>query len=327
VRLSAVGAALPRSVLALFVCAIVTLAVFGQLPGGSVFWTTLQNFAHCPAFVAISVILITLRPRGQERADRRWVAYLVTLVACLLLGVGIEIAQSLIGGDVSAQDVFTDMAGSTIGLSWHALARRSGGGGRWNAGHWLIALTGTASFVATAAPVGWMLVAYAHRDLAFPTLAAARSPLDLFFLEADEGTPVIGRLPEAFSRTRDERGIRVNLRAGSAGVFLIEPVADWSAYQTLAIDLANPSNSPKTLRLRVHDRRHNQQVDDRFNQSLLLPPLARQTWRFALAGIRSAPATRQMHLDEIAGIGLFDLQPRDDATFYLNRMWLERAAD
>ena len=322
-RLSAVGAALPRSVLALFVCAIVTLAVFGQLPGGSVFWTTLQNFAHCPAFVAISVILITLRPRGQERADRRWVPYLITLVACLLLGVGIEFAQSLIGGDVSAQDVFTDMEGAAIGMSWHALARGYRGSGRWNAGHCLIALTGTASFVATAAPVGWMLVAYAHRDLAFPTLASAQSRLDLFFLRANEGDLAIERSPESFSRGRDERGIRLNLRAGSPGVFLIEPVPDWSAYQTLALNLTNPTNSPKTLRLRVHDRRHNQQVDDRFNRSLLLLPHARQTWRFPLAPIRSAPATRQIRLDEIAGIGLFDPQPHDDATFYLNRVWLE----
>jgi VanZ family protein len=312
VRVSSAGAR-PRTVLRLVVvCALVLVTVFGQLPGGSVFWATLQNFAHYPAFISISLVLVSLWPSGSPQ----WLAFAVTLGACLLLGVGIEIAQSLFGGDVSVQDVLTDMAGSVTGLSAYAL--------RQPPRRLAIAALGTTAFLITLAPVVWMMAAVTHRSLVFPTLVSGGSALDLYFLATD-GRLNIEPLPDSLARKHGERGIRADLSPDSAGLFLTEPARDWSGYDALVLDLANPTDSAETLRLRVHDRQHNQQVEDRFNQSLVLPADERLTFRIELTAIRSAPSGRLMQLDEIAGLALFDPHPQAGTSFYVNRIRLERA--
>ncbi len=48
-----------------------------------------------------------------------------------------------------------------------------------------------------------------------------------------------------------------------AGITLEEPWPDWSTYQKLELTVVNPNDSPLELILRIDDRKHNQEYDDR----------------------------------------------------------------
>lgn len=301
---------------------IVLVTIFGNLPGDRLLWRTLEDFAHCPAFIALSIIAISSWPAAVKPRK----AITVTVLGCALVGVGIEFAQSFTGGDTSADDVFTDLLGTTIGLSLYA--RYSG---RWSLSPtrrlWL-AIAATAAFVVALVPVAWTAAAYANRDLKFPTLASFRTPLDLAFIDMD-GTFRIERLPSQLSIHDGETAIRVDIPAHRdySGVFLDEPHADWSGYETLVLDLANAGDEAIVLRLRVHDRQHDQALTDRFNETITLAARSRQSIRIPIEQIAHAPVTRRMDLRAISGVGLFSRARDEDAAFYVARISLVRAAD
>ena len=89
------------------------------------------------------------------------------------------------------------------------------------------------------------------------------------------------------------------------GVSLHEPVPDWSRFQTLVIDVANPDPVDLSLTVRVHDQRHNKQFADRFNRSFALRAGERREIRIPLDDIRRGPRQRLMDMRHISDITLF----------------------
>jgi hypothetical protein len=272
--------------------------LFGQIPGHSRFLAAVQNAAHAPAFFALSLIVLRL----LRRLPRREVA---TFVICVLLGAGIEILQSCIGGDGELGDLLTDAIGTVAGLAGAAwMARHS-------VIHGLIFLTmvGTA-----AAPVVWGASAYVHRRAEFPTLAAFDSPLDLYFFQPK--SQALQLMPGG--------GLRVRLpKQHWPGLALADPWPDWSGYRTLIVDFSNPQSEPLHLTIRIHDRRHNQRYNDRFNRDFVLPPRAPYRLKIALADIQSAPQSRCLDLRDIAELIIFGAPQTAGREFVLERIRLE----
>ena len=97
-------------------------------------------------------------------------------------GAVTEFAQGFVNRDPSTFDVLRDAWGAAAALvAYAALAPRGllRGRGRWRA---LGAAVALGAFAVMLAPLGLSVLAYAHRDLAYPTLAQWCSPLDRYFL-------------------------------------------------------------------------------------------------------------------------------------------------
>jgi hypothetical protein len=163
-------------------------------------------------------------------------------------------------------------------------------------GTWLVALVVALACVTFyVTPLVRMGVAYAHRNGQFPVLADFRSPVEPFWT-VGYGT----------NRVRKGDALEVEFVGGPwPGVSLHEPVADWSAYRTLLIDVENPDAEKLELTVRVHDRGHFQIYSDRFNRHFELAAGERRMLRIDLEDVARAPKGRRMDMRQISNIALF----------------------
>lgn len=280
-----------RALLPFALVALIALTVFGNLPGDRRLYIEAQDSAHAYAFVFVTWILLGLR-----RSDHAGLVRYATVAAiAIAIGIGIELAQSVLGRDASASDVLRDTLGIAAGICIHAAFLR--GSAQRPRPQGKLAFCGVAVLCLTWAtwPTGEVVADMARKARDFPVIAKFSPPL----------------------RRHLDRGVWPRIA-------LDEPYPDWRGYRTLVVELGNPDPVRSLpLTLRVHDRAHDQTFWDRYNHRFTLPPASRQQLRLSLADIRSAPHDRQMDMSRIAGIVIYARGPMPGREFYLEGVWLE----
>ena len=160
-----------------------------------------------------------------------------------------------------------------------------------------------------------------NRAAQFPVIADFNSPLDRYFVSAhgiDARVSLAGTTQNALRITIDPE------HPGEyPGIAFYEPAPDWSGYEALVIDLANPEEQPLKLTLRVHDRRHNKLFADRYNETFVIAPHEESRIRVPTRTIKAAPAGREMDLSQIATLILFGDPSLAGRKFELRGIWLE----
>jgi VanZ family protein len=287
---------------------LLSLVVFAEFHEPTRFAHTLQKLAHPVTFGAIALLFLTLLRHQRPRPFGTYVGAFALTVFC---GAGTEVAQAFVARDPSLLDVLRDALGACTALTGFATlvpGDDARGRGTWRVVGALFAFLGFATMVA---PISISLAAYAHRDLGFPTLLKACSPLDRYFLS--NGGADVNVVPSK-DRTTSPCGSVLRVQFGTAptyaGISLDEPYPDWRTARTLVLDLRNPGEFDLSLELRVHDRTHTYQFRDRFNREFTLPARERLEIAIPIAEIEHAPAGRLMDLSQIAGVMVF----RDRAT-------------
>jgi hypothetical protein len=242
----------------------------------------------------------------------------------LVLGVTTELVQGLLGRDAELDDVVSDVVGS-LGASgvWILLQLRTSRERAARAGRLVAVLVCIATFGYWIHPIVTCAAAYWQRAARFPVLAQFNSQRDFYFLRSGGAEFRIVTTPGSTGGAADT-GLDVDLDHGRwPGITLFEPAPDWLGYRTLAIDLSNPGSRTLALHVRVNDRAHNDEFDDRFNDSLSLAPGMRTTYRISLEKIASSPHGRRMDMGRVAAIILFHDGSAPGEVLRLQRIWLE----
>jgi len=294
--------------LALFV--LVATLLFMRLPVPPTYaGRTIENAGHMPVFFLVTIgLLIVLRQDFKFEGAR-----LYTLAGMLGAGLGFlsELIQRPLARDASWEDVFSDAVGAVCALAVYAMFDRRS---RIPRSAWLVALVvalGCVAFYVT--PLVRMSVAYVHRNGQFPVLADFRSPVEMLW--------TVGY---GVNRSIDGGALEVEfLRGRFPGVSLHEPVADWTAYRTLLIDVENPDTVKLGLTVRVHDLGHWQVYSDRFNRHFELGAGERRTLRIDLGEVARAPRTRVMNMRHISDIRLFRDTPEGARRLRIYSLQLE----
>lgn len=309
-----------RLIAAALILILLVAVVFAPVPGDSIWSRTLHNFAHGPVFGAVAVLLlIVMRVGGSTRHPVAQYAF--AFAGAGVLGVATEVLQLTSGRDASWLDLRRDLLGSAAFLLvFAALDRRWSGSalrtGAFTAGAVLLAYL--------AAPVVHAALEYRGRARMFPVIADFSGGVNSYFIGVRRAMIDLAPLPERLSAGPAEHGARVRLMpAQYAGVHIDEPAPDWRGYETLAIEIANPSARDLDLVVRVHDAHHNNEFTDRYNQRLTAPALERRVFRFSLADVERAPRGRQMDMSRIAGLVVFRAEISEADEMYLTRVWLE----
>jgi VanZ family protein len=279
-----------------------SLVVFAKFHEPTRFAHALQKLAHPVTFGVIALLFLTLL---RPHAPRRFGFYVVAFALTVLCGAGTEVAQAFVNRDPSLFDVLRDALGASTALAgFAALVPGADARGR---GGWRVmgALFACVGFAVMVAPISICLAAYAHRDLRFPTLLEACSPLDRYFLsDGGAGATVV----PSTGPTTSSCGSALRVQSGSAPyarITLDEPYPDWRMAHTLVLELRNPGELDLSLVVRVHDRTHNFTFRDRFNREFTLRAHERLELAIPLTEIEHAPAGRLMDLSRIAGIIVF----------------------
>ncbi len=307
-----------RALLA-FIALLLAAVVFSPGgPSGTVWASRLHDFAHGPIFGCVAIAVLWALRRDQAS---RWRDYALAFAVAAVLGVATEWLQAFTGRDPSYSDVRSDLLGALSFLALHAAYEQR------NASRslcLLMASLGVVGLAVIAAPITRAGYEYARRAAQFPVLADFSIRFDRYFIWSRLTRTTYEALPAALQRTPGERAMHVGFGVQrEAGVDLHEPIADWSAFEHLLIDVANPTDAPLDLVVRVHDRAHNYEFADRYNERFVLRPHTREVLRIPLARIAAAPQGRAMDLREVSGLILFRAQPVGARWMYVSRIWLE----
>jgi hypothetical protein len=303
---------------------IVFTVIFGDLPGHGKYAGVLQDSCHAPAFGALSVIALILLARWSKAPHTLLMQNAAVVLLMLVLAVTTELVQGLLGRDAELDDVVSDVVGS-LGATgvWTLLQLRTSTEPAARAGRLVAALVCIATFGYWIQPMVTCAAAYWHRAAQFPVLAQFHSQRDFYFLHSGGSKSRIVATPGTDGDAGDT-ALEVDLDHGRwPGITLFEPAPDWRPYRTLAIDLGNPGSRALLLHVRVNDRTHNDEFDDRFNDSISLPPGTRTTFRIPLEKIASSPHGRRMDMGRVATLILFHDGGAPGEVLRLQRIWLE----
>lgn len=282
------------------VIATLGIVLLGRLPPTTVLWQVLGDFAHFPAFVLITTLL--LRHEFQRVTPLAWHSMLRIAGLALAFGIGIELVQNLIGRDASLEDVATDLLGimAALGgfLAWQG--QRTGGIQALAGGGILAAV----STIVAAFPVVDTLAAYQARQTQLPVIAQFSSTRDLRFISPQHASLELRAWSQGTSQAEaDAAALWATFAAGPwPGVIFHEPEPDWSGYRTLVIDLANPDAVPFEGLVRIHDHAHNEQLEDRLTRDFTIPPMNGLRLALPLEAIAATPSGRRLDLTGIDGI-------------------------
>ena len=156
--------------------------------------------------------------------------YLVSGAIGMFAGLLTEVIQRPLRRDASWEDVFADAVGALCALAAYALFDRRNALRRWQ--RVLAILVAIACITIYLAPIVTMSRAYLQRNGQFPVIAGFQSESALLW------TRSVG-----VRREISAGALNVFFQASeSPGIAFREPVPDWLSYETLAIDLENPSS-------------------------------------------------------------------------------------
>jgi hypothetical protein len=104
---------------------------------------------------------------------------------------------------------------------------------------------------------------------------------------------------------------------------LSEPVADWRGYTHLKLDIANPTDEPLALRLRVFDQLRGRSGDTGFRRSIELAPHSRAIQSVALTALTSGTRRAQIDTSRVHSVVIARARGNRAREFYLMRIWLD----
>jgi VanZ family protein len=304
------------ALLILAAVAVLLLAPIGL--GPREYAGTIQDLLHAPLFAVIAIalrgVLAQRLPRGP--------AYLFSFAGAVAVGIASEVAQSFTASrHPELVDVAIDAAGAAGGLCWHAardktlrLSRRRKRGLRA-----VVALVAVLLFI----PLARTGMHYLQLRWQLPELATWRSTLGYHFAQGINAEIVTMVVPLQWSKT-GEAALHVTPTGVGryGGVGLDETWPDWSDYSGLEIELINPNSRDLELTLRVEDELHDNDYSDRYNRSFVVPAGQRMTMSVAIDDIRHAPAARQMEMDRIRRVVLFQDIQRGQLAHYVCKIRL-----
>jgi hypothetical protein len=292
---------------------IVVSLLFMPLAAGNLWWREVFNSGHTILFLFISFVLY-LRLSATSRFSNSVIIYLVVLVVVLMLGIAIEMLQGLLQRETSVDDLYRNFFGIISGLGLVSLRRQK------ILSNKILVLIFSLSFLLLGTcslfQISWH---YVQRVNAFPVILDFNADWSDSFVRFNRAEMVVSS-----GKAGDKnRLFRIRFDAGSfPGVSIIEPAPDWSAYRNLRFKVASGHDENIDLFLRIHDKNHDQNYQDRFNKKLIIHPGLNEIV-ISLAQIEKGPLKRDLDLTNIAGLILFLSKVKKPQLLEISNIYLD----
>jgi len=306
---------------------VLALILFGQIPGEGRWASELGNSAHGPAFAILTLISIALLRRVPKRHATILSDYPLAIAAGLILGALVEALQFVTGRDASFDDLLRDGLGALAATGFfaaldprvHVLPRR-------NTIQRTGIVVGAVSTAIIIAPLVVTGAAYLQRNRNFPTLVNFNSPLSTYFLGVYSAVTVKrGALPSNVpGGEAGAVGLHVRLAGeGDWALALWEPRPDWRGYDRVRLEIANPTDDPLRIDLRIRDKdpHHDRRNGD--IGTIEVAPRSRKTVTVKLPQARASVKEMPIDFTAIYGFVLKRNSANQSREFYLMRIWLE----
>ena len=292
---------------------IIVSLLFMPLAADNLWWREVFNSGHVILFLFISFVLY-FQLSATLRFSNSAIIYLIVLVTGLLLGVTIELLQGLLQREASVDDLYRNFFGIISGLGMVSLRHQTLLPNKilmliFSLGFLLL---GTCSLFQISGH-------YIQRANAFPVILDFNEGWFNSFVRFNRAEM------EVYSGKADDnhRLFRIRFDAGRyPGVAIIEPVPDWSAYSNLRFKVVSGHDKNMDLFVRIHDRKHDHNYQDRFNQKLIIHPGLNEVV-IPLAQIEKGPLNRDLDLANIAGLIIFMSKVEKSQLLEISNIYLD----
>jgi VanZ family protein len=305
---------------------VILVTTFVYLPGNSMFMQELQNTGHTFVFGITALISIhwLRRSSGKENSQPLY-HYIMVLALCLFAGAAVEFLQIFTASDADINDVIRDAAGIVACLGFYAIFDKglmSKLRERRKIAKTGVALVSSLVLISALYPLVRVTMVYIEREAAFPVLVDFSSGWWRNFIAAEHAQINIVAAPVQWREMPGKPVARITLLVGPyPGLELIEPQPDWSGYSNLNFKVFSENPASMLLTIRVHDKKHNQLYNDRFNHAFTVRH-GENLVKIPLAEIRTAPKNREMDMKEIAGMMLFTGRLKQPENIYISNIRL-----
>lgn len=267
---------------------------FLPIPAGNLWWREAVNSGHTLLFIFLTFI-IHHRVKSRSQNLSTLVQFIWVLVLGLVLGVAIELLQTLVQREASLNDLYRNFVGIVAGLCMLAALSLKKSHNHKITVVFLL-LCGGGFLTVGMVPLAQLSWHYVERTNAFPVIVDFDSNWSSSFVNYDKGN--------------------------YPGISIIETEPDWSRYSSLHFSIDSVSEQDIHLILRVHDVLHDQELSDRFNVNLQVKPGLNE-FKFTLNQIQHGPVDRELDLTNIEGIILFSRELKDWPQLEVSNMFLE----
>ena len=274
--------------------ALLILALLIPIPPVGKVMNSIGDMLHAPLFAALAYVVFRML---HNRMSLSVVNAAVICLVCLSVFAGLtELTQALTGRTPSWQDLLADICGVAVGVLGAAAVATPRRANR-------VALSLVAAamlMLAIAEPVS-VLVDTARQRSEMPMLASFERAGELSRWSAKESST---SRAESHA-TSGSWSLRLDLRPGIyPGIALGHLPPNWSGHNELVADIWLAGREPLRMVVKVTDRSHNNEHEDRFQRAVVLSPGA-NTVRIALSDIVAAPRNRRLDLRRVATLSFF----------------------
>jgi len=304
-----------------------------SLPSHNMLWREVANSGHIPLFGLLSLVILRLSTVFFESRFKRWYAhYFIALIAIAAIGLLSEILQ--MGGprDADLFDLLRDVAGAIVFLllvstvPCRILP--------WTLVDWsqktriLLRLVALILLLGSVSPLFFWSTVFYDRSQRFPVICGFDSVWEMALVGTESGRIESVDPPPGWTvnPSQDQRKNRVGKQTYFPGKYsgldIKEPYPDFSGYETLVFDLFNEYDSTLNLVVRIDDRHHNTQFDDRFNLRILIRPGMNRI-KIPCSKIQFAPISREMDMKAIARILIFAVRPVEPFSIFVDNISLQ----
>ena len=273
----------------------------------------LWDLGHIVYFAVTVYLLIELGLLKKLSLPVQW---LTLVLLSLLWGTLIEVLQYDTQRTPDLHDIFRDLTGCLLVLSFHpALLKLSN-----NTRVLFIRLVVSIILIIQLIPLSIALIDESIARHQFPVLSNFETPFELDRWAGGERA----QLGAEFNSYQ----LKVNLTTSTySGTGLKYFPSDWRAYKSVKLSFFNPSSLVLNLVIRIHDAEHETGLrayahSDRFNTRVKL----NQGWNditLSLTKVESALRNRKMDLSQVADISFFAVRLPEPRVLYLDSIGLQ----
>jgi hypothetical protein len=310
---------------ALTVIGAVGVLLFADIPSSTQVMRELLNLGHLPLFFVVAAAVHRFLKVSPKQLSHSILSYLIVAAIGIVLALGTEMLQLMVGRDAELEDVLRDVSGVLIYLAFNYAVSR-----------WKLRRTGRAFYPSSMIPLfvavlltvlssmsllTWV-TASLHRNSQFPVLCAFESPLDLKFVSPLDANLTIVDPPPGAAFGEGKCGYLELRPALYPGITIWETCPDWSSYDSLEFRVFNPGKDSVMLSIRIDDRFQNGDYYDRFQEGRLLRPgTSRVT--ISLQDVRLSPRQREMDMRNIDSVWLYFTNLRDTIVLFVDDIELK----
>ena len=307
---------------------VMSIVSFSVIPFDNFLIGEIQNMGHIFIFgftslVILRILTTLLKHLGKKLSNVYYYAFFISLA----LGVLTEILQIPGARDADPFDVLRDMVGILVFLSiWMVVDRKPDRLPKALIGikRWLISGS-LALLVIILIPSLVKAYSAIYKLNEFPVICDFDSTWDQYFLKARNLTFKRTKLPSDMIHFSDSVvGLIAPVKGEYPSLIFSNVKTDWTGFDTLSFTVYSDIEQNIPLIIRINDKKHNNNYDDRYNQQLIVEKGVNK-YHILLTDVENAPRSRKMDMKNVKSIVVFFGNYEKSWVLYLDDFKLHKA--